>query len=61
MAKNVFDAFSEEFFRELKEARSNTSAYERATKKFEEKYNGIQAFTSYDSFRKRNERKRKRS
>jgi len=59
MAKSVFDAFSEEFFRELREARSNPSAFESASKKFEDKYN-LQAFPSYDSFRKRNERKRRK-
>lgn len=59
MAKSVFDAFSEEFFRELKEARSNPAAFEAATKKFEDKYK-LEAFTSYDSFRKRNERKRRK-
>lgn len=58
MAKSVFEAFSEEFFRELRQARSNPAAYDAATKKFEEKYN-LQAFPSYDSFRKRNERRRK--
>lgn len=57
MAKTVFDAFSEEFFRELREARSSIDAYERATEKFEKKYN-LEAFKNYDSFRKRNERKR---
>jgi len=56
MAKTVFEAFSEEFFRELKEARSNPAAYDAATRKFEEKYD-LKAFNSYDSFRKRNERK----
>lgn len=59
MAKSVFDAFSEEFFSELKGAKSSPAAFEAATKKFEDKYN-LQAFASYDSFRKRNERKRRK-
>jgi len=53
MAKTVFEAFSEEFFRELKQARSNPAAYDAATAAFEKRYNGLQAFPSHDSFRKK--------
>jgi len=59
MAKNLFDAFNEDFEKEIKQIRSNPLAYEKATLAFEQKH-GFTPFPSYDSFRKRQERKRKR-
>ena len=57
MAKTAFEAFNEDFFRELKQARNQTEAYERATNKFEQQH-GFVAVTSFDSYRKRRDRKR---
>jgi hypothetical protein len=55
MAKNLLQAFDEDFIREMKQARSNPEAYERATQKFEQQH-GFTAFNSYDSFRKKKKR-----
>jgi hypothetical protein len=60
MAKRLLiDAFNDDFVRELKQARNYPEAYEKATERFEEQH-GFVAFESYDSFRKKKERKLKR-
>jgi hypothetical protein len=52
MAKRtLLDAFSDEFSREIRQARNYPEAYERATQNFERDH-GFSAFDSYDSFRK---------
>lgn len=58
MSKTLLQLFDEDFTNELKEVRKNFDAYERATKKFEQQH-GFVPFESYDSFRKKKERKRK--
>lgn len=58
MAKTAFESFREEFFRELKQARTNPEAYDRATEKFESQH-GFVACNSYETFRRRNKRDRK--
>jgi len=58
MAKrSLIEAFNEDFIREINQARNYPEAYERATEKFEERH-GFIAFESYDSFRKKKERKK---
>ncbi len=57
--RTLLDAFSEDFSREIQQARNYPEAYERATQKFESDH-GFSAFDSYDSFRKKVERKRKK-
>lgn len=59
MGRTLFDAFSEEFLKEAKNAKSYPEAFNKASDKFRMAH-GFDAFNSYDSFRKRNERKRKR-
>lgn len=58
MAKTLLQKFDEDFVRELREVRRNPDAYERATQKWESEY-GFTPFESYDSFRKKKQRKRK--
>ena len=59
MAKrSLIDAFNDDFVREIKQARNYPEAYERATEKFERDH-GFTAFDSYDSFRKKRDRRRK--
>lgn len=57
MAKKPIDALDEYFFKELREARNNPEAYQRATEKFEQQHN-LSAPCSYDSFRMRQLRKK---
>lgn len=58
MAKRtLIDAFNDDFVREIKQARNYPEAYEKATEKFEQQH-GFTAFESYDSFRKKKERKK---
>jgi hypothetical protein len=59
MARTLLDAFNEDFAREIRQARNHPEAYERATRKFEDQH-GFTAFDSYDSFRKKKERRSKR-
>ena len=58
MAKRLIDAFSEEFFKELRQVRNHPAAYDAATEKFE-KQHGFTAFDNYDSFRRKRDRKKK--
>jgi len=57
--KTLLDVFDEDFAREIRQARNNPEAYEKATEKFERDH-GFVPFESYDVFRKKKERKRKK-
>jgi hypothetical protein len=59
MRRTLLDVFNDDFARELNQARNYPDAYEKATEKFEQQH-GFTAFDSYDSFRKKKERKSKR-
>lgn len=59
MAKTLLQKFDEDFLKELRDVRRNLDAYERATQKFEDEH-GFIAFDSYDSFRKKKARNRKK-
>ena len=59
MAKTLLQKFDEDFLREIKQSRSNPDAYERITQRYEEQY-GFTPFESYDSFRKKKQRLRKK-
>lgn len=57
--KSMLEAFDDDFAREIMQARNHPEAYEKATEKFEQQH-GFTAFESYDSFRAKKARKRKR-
>lgn len=59
MARSLLEVFNEEFTKEIKQARNYPEAYERATQKFELAH-GFEPFESYDSFRLKKSRGRKR-
>jgi predicted esterase YcpF (UPF0227 family) len=58
MRRTLLDAFADEFSKEIKNARNYPEAYERASEKFESNH-GFQAFESYESFRKKKDRRRR--
>lgn len=60
MAKRrLIDVFDEDFARELRQATNNPEAFDRATEKFEREH-GFVPFESYDSFRNKKLRSRKK-
>lgn len=59
MSKTMLQRFDEDFLRELRGARRNPDAFERATEKWESQF-GFTPFESYDSFRRKKEWNRKR-
>lgn len=59
MAKQLIDLLDDYFARELRNATNRIEAYESAVEKFE-RDRGVSAPPSYDAFRKRKERKRRR-
>lgn len=59
MAKTLLQKFDEDFLKELRQVRRNPDAYERATQKWEDEH-GFTPFDSYDSFRMKKQRKRKK-
>ncbi len=58
--KTLLEVFDDNFSREMKGAKTNVEAYDRAMQKFEDEH-GFSAFPSYDSFRKAKERQRKKN
>lgn len=56
--RSLLDAFDDEFTTQLKRARTNPEAYEKAAERFEQLH-GFTAFDSYDSFRKKKGRKKR--
>lgn len=59
MARTLLDAFNDDFAKEIRQARNYPEAYERASRRFEQDH-GFTAFESYDSFRKKKERRKRR-
>jgi hypothetical protein len=59
MARSLLEVFNDDFAKEIKQARNYPEAYERATQKFEQRH-GFEAFESYESFRLKKSRGRKR-
>jgi len=57
MAKTLFEVFNEDFIREIRQARNNPEAYEKATEKFEQRH-GFIAFNSYETFRRKKKPRR---
>jgi hypothetical protein len=57
MAKTLYEVFSEDFAREIRQARNYPEAYEKATQKFEEQH-GFTAFNSYETFRRKKKPRR---
>lgn len=58
MAKSLIEKFDEYFVRELKQARNNPEAYERASQKWEKEHDFQPFENGYDSFRRKKKRKR---
>jgi len=58
MARTLLDVFTDDFIREIKQARRYPDAFEMANEKFE-KQHGFIAFDSYDSFRMKKSRNKK--
>lgn len=58
MAKKLLEVFTEDFIREIRNARRYPEAFESANDKFEKRH-GFVAFDSYDSFRMKRRRKGK--
>jgi hypothetical protein len=58
--RTLIQAFDDDFIRELKQARNYPEAYEKANEIFEQQH-GFVAFDSYDSFRMKRMRERKKS
>lgn len=59
MAKrSLLEVFNDDFFREVKLSKNYPEAFEKATEKFETQH-GFVAFNSYDSFRKKKDRRRR--
>ena len=58
MAKTPNEALDEYFFKELKNARSNPDAYDKASKLFEQQHNLAPPIT-YDAMRMRHARNKK--
>lgn len=54
--RKISDLFREDFYQELRTAKSNREAFDRTEKKYHDK--GIKVYGSYDSFRISNRRKR---
>jgi len=59
MRKTLLQAFDEDFIREVKKARNHPEAFEKASEEFEKKHDFV-AFDSYESFRKKKERRHRR-
>lgn len=52
------DAFVDDFYKELKQARTHPDAFDRASDVFEKRH-GFTAFDDYDSFRRKKKRSRR--
>jgi hypothetical protein len=59
MAKTLFEVFNEDFSKEARQAKNYPEAYDRAIANFETRH-GFTPFGSYDSFRKKKERSRRK-
>lgn len=57
--KTLVQLFDEDFAREMRQARNNPEAFDRATEKFERDH-GFVPFENYDSFRMKKSRERKK-
>ncbi len=56
--RKLIDAFVDDFYQELKQARTNPDAFERASAKFENRH-GFTDFDDYDQFRRKKKRSRR--
>lgn len=52
MAKTLFEAFYEDFAKEVRQSKNYPEAYEKASQKFENRH-GFTAFNSYETFRRK--------
>jgi hypothetical protein len=56
--RKLIDAFVDDFYQELKQARTNPDAFDRASDRFEKRH-GFTAFDDYDQFRRKKKRSRR--
>lgn len=52
MAKTLFEAFYEDFAKEVRHSRNYPEAFEKASEKFKDRH-GFPAFNSYETFRRK--------